>query len=127
MIKHEQKTWLPFMMVGFAAATFLISLASFTSAPTVAAPEINDLSVSVLASPVDVDEYQGQVQAILQQYSNALDAEAAASSLLILRVPADFKETHLNLVLTLNAIHAGESGATEKLNQLIENISWLTL
>lgn len=77
---------------------------------------------------ITLDEYQTQLNAIITGYefNDAAVAQQKASAVLELRVPAEMKQLHMQVVLSLSDAQAGDTDeAQQRMNTLKQQYAWL--
>ena len=101
---------------------FLPPTSTITPPTTVALPDV------VNQAPITVAEYQAQLNAIIDgyQWTDAAVAQQKASQVLELRVPAEMKQLHIQLVLSLSDAQAGNTDAAQqRMAELKQQYAWL--
>lgn len=88
-----------------------------------------ETTATVVNQPsITLDEYQTQLNAIITGYefNDAAVAQQKASAVLELRVPAEMKQLHMQVVLSLSDAQAGDTDeAQQRMNTLKQQYAWL--
>lgn len=77
---------------------------------------------------VDSKDYEGEIQEIISEYGaqpSIAKAVEAQSLLLALRVPKEYRDLHLDLVLYFDAQVESQTIDTTQLQQLVAPVTWL--
>lgn len=116
------RSWFPFILVGLSAALLAVILVAYR-------PN-DELSVSdepAVVAPTG-EEYKSAAQQIVSDYLASSDSEAdkiAYDALLALRVPAEYKDVHVQLVLAFGQMAAGEDVAGKaRLDDVMQVYPW---
>lgn len=117
-------------MLGLVAVIALYVWLRWVLPPTSTAtpPTTTALPTVVNQSPVTVAEYQAQLNAIIDEYqwSDAAIAQQKSSELLELRVPAEMKQLHIQVVLSFSDAQAGNvEAAQQRMAELKQQYAWL--
>ena len=114
----HHRTWFPYILAGL---TLLLALGIFT----ILSDSQRGLEPPKLLAPT-TQEYQTNVQTICADFSLALDLEKTYESLLTLRVPVEYKDAHLALVLLFGqAVQSGNTDISLGLAQIKAQYTWL--
>lgn len=76
---------------------------------------------------IDSTKYQNKLNFYLENYSRSDDASQVYNEILQLSAPQEFKELHLQLVLTFGKIINGDQSAFTSLQNLKNTYNWLSL
>lgn len=113
-----------------------------TSTPEVTEPSSVNIEE---VTPVDEGEYTQEMQAIVETFFDVIEtseddldaliaAESAQFSMLNIRVPAEYRDTHLQIALALTEIQLelkederNIDPLIEELQRLVEEAEWLSL
>ncbi len=119
------RSWFPFILVGLSAALLAVILVAYTPNDSRV-----DSSAPVVVAPTG-EEYEVAVQMIVSNSSLSSDSEAdkvAYDALLALRVPAEYKDVHVQLVLAFGQMVAGEDVAGRaRLSDIQKVYPWVSL
>jgi hypothetical protein len=96
---HPQRTWFPFILIGLTLALCAFLFILYRT------PQDVEIVQQVALTQ---DEYRSQVSDVLNTFMPSKDAQIAYDALLVMRVPEEEKQTHLDLVLLFGKIIAGE-------------------
>lgn len=102
------RSWFPFILVGLSAALLAVILVAYR--PNDSRVENDTPTVTFLT----VDEYRVAARTIVSNYFASSDSDAdkiAYDALLALRVPVEYKDVHIQLVLVFGQLVAGEDTA----------------
>ena len=122
---HEHRTWFPFILIGLTLS-FVILLAVVWRPGTVVPISVQPDVTYAAPVPVDANAYKEQARTALTRYQESGDAANAYKHLLDLRVPAELKDTHLELVVALSLIDGGnEQEGEDRLHALLLKEAWL--
>lgn len=118
------RTWFPFIFIG-VAVSFILFVATFwqpTISRTVQTPLIE---MPVVVSP-SAGQYQTEIKTIVKEFEATNSSEKAYASLLDLRVPAEFKEFHFNLVVAVGDFRLSNIASGQaRLDLLKKDTPWL--
>ncbi|RMD51155.1 hypothetical protein D6827_02740 [Candidatus Parcubacteria bacterium] len=119
MIDSQHKTLLPFILIGLVVFAMFVGIAWYQEHDQLSNTEV--LSVSA----PQIDDYQSDIKVILQDYKETGDAKTAYSALLLERVPAEYKELHLRLVLLF--ARADSLDIFSEIDKLSAQYNWLKM
>lgn len=132
----------PVAVLLLTAALGVFIYLTVTSTPDAAEPSAVNMEE---VTPVDEGEYTQEMQAIVEKFFEAMEtseddldaliaAESAQYSMLNIRVPAEYRDTHLQIALALTEIQLelkederNIDPLIEDLQGLIEEAEWLRL
>lgn len=112
----EHRTWFPFILVGLTFA-LLLAVGAWVQ------HEGGEVEVS-LEAPSD-PEYMAELTTVLTTYDTDDDVQAAYDELLDMRVPAGYKELHLELVIAFGKLLGGDEEGASRLETVRSMYSWL--
>lgn len=121
-MRQEHRTWFPFIMIGI---TVLILVAYGVWGRSSNLPQ-ESAGVRQEVEAVDAGEYQAEVIRILEDFDAHQDAGQTYEDLLIVKVPAEYRDLHLELVVAFGELRANkiESGEA-RLDLLRRQTDWL--
>lgn len=118
------RSWFPFILVGLSAALLAVILVAYR--PNDARVDNDTL---VVVAPTSA-EYEAAVQTIVSNYLTLSSSDAdkvAYDALLALRVPAKYKDVHVQLVLAFGQMVAGEDVAGKaRLDDVMQVYLWVS-
>lgn len=117
------RSWFPFILIGLSTALLAVIVVLYQ-------PRASSIDVPVVVAPTG-DEYEGAVQGIVSTYMLSSQSEAdkdAYDALLALRVPAAYKDVHVQLVLAFGQMTAGEDVAGQaRLSDVAQVYPWVRM
>jgi hypothetical protein len=116
-----RRHWFPYILTGLSLALAgLVALAVDWRAaprPLVPAP----------APTITVEEYQTSILSVVEEYKKTEDAARAYQAAILLRVPKDLLQTHLDLVIAWQQLAAGAPDGKTRLELVAIQSPWLQL
>jgi hypothetical protein len=138
----HQHSFFPVAVLLLTVVLGIFIYLTVTSTPEVTEPSsVNREEVT----PVDEGEYTQEMQAIVETFFDVIEtseddldaliaAESAQFSMLNIRVPAEYRDTHLQIALALTEIQLelkederNIDPLIEELQRLVEEAEWLSL
>jgi hypothetical protein len=138
----HQHSLFPVAIVLLTAALGVFIYFTVTSGPEAAETSVVNIEE---VTPVDEGEYTQEMQTIVEKFFESMEgseddldaliaAESAQFSMLNIRVPAEYRDTHLQIALALTEIQLelkederNIDPMIEDLQRLIEETEWLSL
>ncbi|PIQ67836.1 hypothetical protein CO173_02905 [Candidatus Uhrbacteria bacterium CG_4_9_14_3_um_filter_41_35] len=118
------RTWFPFILIG-VAVSFTLFVATFWQPTISRTVQIPPVELPVVMSPT-TSQYETEINTIVITFETTGSAESAYTSLLDLRVPAEFKEFHFNLVVAFGDFKLGNTASGQaRLDLLKKATPWL--
>lgn len=128
---HRHHNWFPLVIAGLTLTLFLLMFYSFTAWPQSLSP------VTPESTPVSTQEYQRDMKEAVERFINEYEqvdsdvarlvrVESMMNTLLNIRVPADEKERHLSLVITLNQLKQALRDETNEVSNVFESFRSMT-
>lgn len=120
------------ILIAAAIIVLLIAGAAYRFSQRSSAPEVLSEPSSAASAAPSASEYRSSASVTVQSLADAArggeisGVAAQREQLLALRVPKEYKELHLQLILTADALLAGDTRRAEVLLSQAENDnSWL--
>jgi hypothetical protein len=116
-----RRHWFPYILTGLSLALAgIIALAvDWRNQAPVPMPEP--------APTVSLEEYQATMRGIAAEYSATQNAERAYQAAILVRVPKEMLQTHLDLIIAWQQLAAGAADGTTRLDVLRLQAPWLQL
>jgi hypothetical protein len=116
-----RRHWFPYILTGLSLALAgLIALAvDWRAVPRLPAP--------APVPTITLEEYQTSILGVVQAYKESGDAARAYQAAILLRVPKDMLQTHLDLVIAWQQLAAGAPDGKTRLELVSLQSPWLQL
>lgn len=116
-----RRHWFPYILTGLSLALAgLIALAvDWQAARPLPAP--------APVPTITTEEYQTSILAVVEAYKKNGDASQAYQAAILLRVPKDMLQTHLDLVIAWQQLAAGAPDGKTRLELVSIQSPWLQL
>lgn len=122
----EHRTWFPFIMAG--ASILLLVVFIVIAEPAEEREDESSQAAFVeegVKAPTD-EEYKAEVVTIMESYGAHQTAGQTYEELLQVRVPAAFREVHLELVYAFADLQSGNTvEGSARLDLLTQQLDWL--
>lgn len=127
----HHRSWFPTILIGLTIGLGAIFYALDRKEENDLGPAASndgDGAAEEIVVPATSEGYQAAVTALMQSYATDKNAEATYNGLIVLRVPTDLQQLHLDLVIAFSQLAAGnrDDGAA-RLEVLKAQYSWLPL
>jgi len=122
---QEHRTWFPLILIGLTIVLFAVIATQYQKDDIGSIEDITE-SVQIDLPRVTEEGYKSEIVTILNDFSVSHDANSAYELLLNTRVPAEFKDVHLEIVMIMNAFKSGKTTEGEsRLDMLRVDETWL--
>jgi len=111
-------SWFPFILVALSVTLLLVIVVWVQPSSSGIVIQVQD--------PVTEEEYQEALLSILQNYSDGGGSAKIYEELIDMKVPASYKDLHLELVIAFGFLKSGDIPEGEaRLDLLRETYDWL--
>lgn len=122
-MKAEERTWFPFIMTGITILILGVYV-GFGGVLNGEGQNVQD-NIEQISAPTNA-EYQSAVLEILSRYDVEQNAGQSYEDLLNVTVPAEYRETHLELVVAFGELRAGKIEEGQgRLDLLRQEVNWI--